>query len=288
MRWWPVTLFLLGISILSAQEDAKLKPGSLTLEEVVQESKANVAEDAIIDRVRKNAKAFDLNAQEIAELKKAGVSDNVIKYLMAPSLPPPVPPAPVAPALPPAAGAASASSPAPPAAPPPKRGPVTDPLSSKVPLDPGIYYLMGADQFTALALKTVMPYKQPGKLTALSGGLVKGHVVGSIVGPTAGTRAAGNASVFYLRLPERAMIEDFVLVMLDKAKDHRDLDLGTKPGKTVFPVTSVKQFDSKEADTGIYRLTVPMIKKGEYFFFILGSADDKKGLLGKGYELGVN
>ena len=147
---------------------------------------------------------------------------------------------------------------------------------------------MGADQFTALALKTVMPYKQPGKLTALSGGLVKGHVVGSIVGPTAGTRVASNASVFYLRLPEKAMIEDFVLVMLDKAKDHRDLDLGTKPGKTVFPVTSVKQFDSKEADTGIYRLTVPMIKKGEYFFFILGSADDKKGLLGKGYDLGVN
>ena len=34
MRWWPVTLFLLGISILSAQQDARQKPGSLTLEDV--------------------------------------------------------------------------------------------------------------------------------------------------------------------------------------------------------------------------------------------------------------
>jgi hypothetical protein len=288
MRWWPVTLCLLGISLLSAQQDAKQKPGSLTLEEVVQDSKANVAEEIIIDRVRKNAKAFDLNAQEIAELKQEGVSGTVIKYLMDPSLPPPGPPAPVAPP-PPAAGASAASSPAPPPPPPPpKRGPVTDSLASKVPQDPGVYYLTGNDQFTALALKTIMPYKQPGKLSTLSAGLVKGHVVGSIAGPTAGTRVASNASVFYLRLPERTMIEDFTLLELDKAKDRRDLDFGTKPGKTVFPVTSVKQFDSKEADTGIYRLTVPMIKKGEYFFFILGSADDKKGLLGKGYELGVN
>jgi hypothetical protein len=84
------------------------------------------------------------------------------------------------------------------------------------------------------------------------------------------------------------MIEDFTLVELEKSKDHRDLDCGTKPGKPAFPVSAVKPFDSKEVDTGIYRLTVPMVKKGEYFFFILGSADDKKGLLGKGYELGVN
>jgi hypothetical protein len=89
MRWWPVTLFLLGISVLSAQPDASPKPGSLTLEEVVQDSKTNVPEDVIIDTVRKNAKAFDLNAQEIAELRKAGVSDIVIKYLRDPSLPPP-------------------------------------------------------------------------------------------------------------------------------------------------------------------------------------------------------
>lgn len=274
-------LACVGACVLSAQEDANLKPGSLTLEEVLRESKSNIGEDVIIDRVRKNAKAFDLDAEEIAELKKEGISETVIKYLIDPTLPPPAPPPPPPPvATPPPA-------PAPPP-PPPKPRPVIDPQALKVPPDPGIYSWPGTDQFAALALATVMPYKQPGKITTLSAGLVKGHVVGSIAGPTAKVRVGGNNVIFYLRLPEKTMIEDFTLVQVEKEKDHRNLDFGTKPGKTAFPVSSVKQFDSKEVDMGIYRLTVPMLKKGEYLFFIRGSADDKKGLLGIGYDLGVN
>jgi len=259
----------------------------MTIEDVVRLSKAGVAEDVIVARVKSNAKPFDLNPDEIIELGNYGVSDTVIKYLLNPSYSPPAPP----PAAPAAAApapnpAAPAAAPAPP--PPPKARPTTDPLALKLPADPGIYYLSGQEQFTPLAIKTVVPYKQPGKMSALSAGLVKGHVIGSVVGATAGTRVVGSPAVFYLRLPEKAMIDDFTLLALDKSGNRRDLDFGTKPGKPVFPVSSVKPFDSKEVATGVFRLNPPMMKKGEYLFFILGSADDKKGLLGKGYELGVN
>lgn len=283
MRPFFFTLALLGASLLTAQNVPGSRPGSLTLDQVVQETKQKQSEDILIDQIRKNATPFDLNQDEISDLKKEGVSDTVIKYLIDPTLPPPAPPAPPPP--PPAQTAAPAAPPPPPPA--PKRTP-SDPLAPKVPMDNGVYLLGSSDQFAPLALATVMPYKQPGKITALSAGLVKGHVVGSIAGAAAKTRVSGSSYVFYLRLPEKTMIEDFTLVEVEKEKDHRNLDFGTKPGKTAFAVSAVKQFDSKEADTGIYRLTVPMLKKGEYIFFIRGTEDDKKGLMGKGYDFGVN
>lgn len=282
MRLWPVSLLILSISSLSAQEPSKPTSGSLTIEDVVRLSKAAVAEDVIVTSVKRNAKPFDLNADEIVELKKSGVSETVIKYLIDPALPylTPVP----------TATPAQSASPAPTAPPPPVQQPKppSDPLVLKVPPEPGIYYLADQDQFTALALKTVVPYKQPGKASALSGGLVKGHIVGSVIGPKAETRVGASPVIFYVRLGEKASIDDFTLLALEKSGNRRDLDFGTKPGKPMFPVNSVKEVESKQVYTGVYRFTVPMIKKGEYIFFILGSGDEKKGQLGKGYDLGVN
>jgi hypothetical protein len=294
MRLWPVTLLILCTSSLCAQEPAKSASGSLTIEDVVSLSKAGISEEVIVTKVKVNAKPFDLNADEIVELKKDGVSETVIKYLTNPALPysppaPSAPPAPPPPAAPPAAAASAPSASPPPPPPPPKPKPLSDPLALKVPLEPGIYYYLAQpDRFTPLPLKTVVPYKQPGKAAALSAGLVNGHIIGSVVGPKAEIRVAGNSSVFYVRLPDKASIDDFTLLALDKSGNRRDLDFGTKLGKPVFQVSSIKEVVSKEVYTGVYRVTVPMIKKGEYLFFILGSGDEKKGLLGKGYDLGVN
>ena len=74
-------------------------PARLTVEEVVKLFQAGFSEDLIITRIKKNGKAFDLNTDEMLELKKLGVSDNVIKYLLDPAQPytPPPPPAPPAP-----------------------------------------------------------------------------------------------------------------------------------------------------------------------------------------------
>src|SRR6266567_3065160 len=68
--------------------------GSLTVEEVIKMSQSGWSEELIITRVKKNGKVFDLNNEELLDIRKAGVSDNVIKYLLDPLQPytPPAPP----------------------------------------------------------------------------------------------------------------------------------------------------------------------------------------------------
>jgi len=277
IRSWAAVALLAAVLVLHAQE-AKESAGSLTIEGVVRLSKAGMSEDLIITTVKQNAKPFNLNADEIVELKHSGVSDTVIRYLINPS-------APYAPPPPLAAPTPSASTPAVATAPKPP----SDPLALKVPAEPGIYLVIPDQDFAALDLKPVVPSKQTGKIpSVLSGGVIKGHTVGSVVGASAKIRVPARESSFYLRLGEKASVDDFALLSLEIQKTRRDLDFGTKPGKPVFPVKSLLPFESKEVMKGLYKLTVTLTHRGEYLFFILGSGDDKKGLLGKGYEFGVD
>src|SRR4029077_4963386 len=79
---------LAGARALPAQEAQKAATeGSLTIEEVLKMSKAGVADELIIARVKRNGRPFDLNSDEIVALKTDGVSENVIKYLVDPALP---------------------------------------------------------------------------------------------------------------------------------------------------------------------------------------------------------
>jgi hypothetical protein len=131
----------------------------------------------------------------------------------------------------------------------------------------------------------VVPLKQPGKI----GRLVKDHVIGSVVGAKAPTRVpALAAATFYIRLGEKTSVDDLTLLLLDKSGTRRDLDFGAKPGKPVFRVNSIKSFESKNVAPGLFRLVVPPSSAGEYLFYVLGSGDDKKGLLGRGYDFGAD
>jgi len=274
-RIWVICVVLAGLSVLGAQTP-RATDGSLTIEEVLRDSKAGLTDELIIARVKRNAKAFDLNPDEIVALSNAGVSAMVIKYLIEPSLPyspPPPPPVPT-----PVQSTPAVSPPKPP----------SDPLALKVPAESGIHYLKSEEVFLPLDFKPVVPSKQPGKVSSLSGGLLKGHIIGSVIGPAAKTRASGSPAIFYVRLGEKATIDDIALLSLEASGNRRDLDFGKKAGKPVFPVASVRQFESKEVAPSLFRLSVPLSKPGEYLFFILGSGDDKKGLLGKGYDFGVD
>jgi hypothetical protein len=260
---------MLVVSVGGSQEPPKMTPGRLTIEDVLSLSKAGVSDETIITSVKRNAKPFDLNGDEIVELKKKGISEIVIRYLLDPNYtappasPPSVPPAPV---------------PLPPKQP-------SDPLASKVPPEPGIYHLTGKQEFLALDLKPVVPSKQPGKSLLP---ILKGHIIGSVVGPTAKSRLLAGPATFYVRLAEKVAVGDLALLILKPSRNRRDLDFGAKPGKPVFSVTALRQFESKELSAGLFRLAVPLKQPGEYLFFILGSDDEKKGLLGRGYDFGVD
>jgi hypothetical protein len=278
-RAWVAGIVLAALSLLRAQDAPRVSEGSLTIEDVLTYAKQGMTDEFIINQVKRNAKPFDLNSDEIGALRGLGISDSVISYLRNPSQP-------YSPAPPPASTpTSSGGTPPPPAA---RSKPPSDPRVLKLPPEAGIYYLKGEEDFVTLDLKPVVPSKQPGKMASLSAGLVSGHIIGSLIDGTAKTRATGPSAIFFFRLGEKATIDDLALLSLDASDKQRDLDFGKKPGKPVFPVSSVKQFESKEITPGIYRLTVPLNKPGEYLFFILGSGDEKKGLLGKGYDFGVD
>src|SRR5579884_378121 len=74
------------IPVIGAAQEAP-PSAPLSVEEVVKMSQNGFAEDVIITKIKKNGKPFDLSTDELIEIRKLGVTDNVIKYLLDPSQP---------------------------------------------------------------------------------------------------------------------------------------------------------------------------------------------------------
>jgi hypothetical protein len=228
---------------------------SLTIEEVVKLSQAGLPEELIVAKIKKNGKAFDLNEEELLELKKEGVTDTVVKFLLDPSQP-------YTPPVQSKAGAESS-----------KRYP-DDVHASKVPPEPGLYYFSGELPVT-IEIKILLGQKVGGK---------KGSTVAYLIGPTAKQRI--KQSEFYMRLPEKKAIEEVVLVVLIRKENRRELDLGRDSKEEIKPGT-VRQFESLEVGWNLFRITTPKLVPGEYLFFLIGSAEPAQGNFGRGYDFGI-
>ena len=122
-------LLVAGAGVRPGSAQAPAGGAPLTVEEIVKLWKTSVPEDLIITMIKKNAKAFNLSTEEVLELTKVGLSDNVVKFLLDPSQPytPPVAPTAAQPA-----GARPESRT------PPKNYPA-DAYAAQVPSDPGLY-----------------------------------------------------------------------------------------------------------------------------------------------------
>jgi hypothetical protein len=243
---------------------------TLSLEEVVKLTKAGLSEEIIVAKIKKAGRAFDLTADEILELKRSGVTDAVIKVLVDPTQPytPPVP-------TPTGPGAPSGVSAKPP----------SDPIALKIPPEPGVYYPsdVEVDAFAKLELKTLTAAKSASKLTKM----LKRGVNGYLVGNSAKTQIKGAAIDLYFRLPEKNSIEEVILLTMVVKSDRREIDFGPEPYKPVFPVDTLKQYSAMEIDTRLYRIHVDELNTGQYLLLLLGSSEEKKGILGKGYEFEV-
>jgi hypothetical protein len=253
----------------------------LSVEEVVKLSQSGVSEDVIVTKIKKNGRPFDLSADELLELRKAGVKDTVVKYLLDPSQPytPPAPSPPPSTVAPPA----PVTPPAKPE-PPSKKYPV-DAYSARVPPEPGLYRF---DQNAPVKtdIKMLLGENQgPGLGKVL---LKKGKVTAYLVGPLARTRIAEAAPVFYIRLPEGKPIEELLLLTLDRKKDRREVDMGAPGPKPELKPETMKQFDALEVGPGVFRLSTSKLANAEYMFYLIGSAEPPKGNYGKGYDFGVD
>jgi hypothetical protein len=281
----PLLPFLYLTVVLSAVPGAVAQSPksseSLTVEEVVQLSKAGFSEDVIITKIRKNGKAFDLNSAELVELKKLGIGDSIIKFLLDPSQPyAPPPPAP----LPsPTRSDAPSALPTPP--PPPAKHYPADNYASKVPPEPSLYRFQGSVP-VKVDIKILLGTKEGAGLGKVL--MKKGKVIGYLVGQAAKTRITEPAPVFYMRLPDGKAIEEVVLVAFDRKADRREIEMGPPGPKQELKAEAMRQFDSLEVGPGLFRLTAAKLGRGEYLFFQLGSGEPPKGSYGKGFDFAID
>lgn len=271
-------LIFAGFFLAASGQETKT-PVVLTLDDVIKLVNSGVSEEVVITRLKRYNRPFDLNSDEILELKQRGVSDPVVRTLIDPATPytPPAPPAP--PTVKDTVTAPGA--------------PLKDPLQRKVPPEPGVYWLTsaspGSETFEPLEFKPLMLLKESsGKLGKLSGGLKKARGTGVLAGEKAKLRVGLSAEVFYVRLDPKAAIDDFVLLRVESSGQRRLLEFGGKPDKPIFPTDSMLRFETTSLAEGLFRIDVKPGGKGEYIFLVLGSGDEKKGILGKGYSFGAD
>ena len=259
---------LLGYSLLmmatlatspgqTSQTQSPSNEPPLSVEEVVRLIHSGLPEDVVIAKLKKNGKAFDLSTEELVELKKEGVSDTVIKFLLDPSqtyTPPPSP------------GPQK-----------PTRHYPDDAQASKVPPEPGVYFFSEGLP-VPIDTEIMLGQKVGGK---------KGDTVAYLIGPAAKKRIKQSASVFYMRLPEGKAIEEVILVSLDRRQNRRELNLGKESKEDIRP-SAVRQLDRVEVGAQLFRVTAAKLTPGEYLFFLIGSATPAQGNYGKGYDFGVD
>lgn len=258
-------------SVAVAQPAPRNAP--LSLEEVVRLAQGGLSEELIVTRIKKNGKPFDLSTDEILELKKAGITDNVIKYLLDPSQPytPPAPPPPKAPDQP--------------AVPPkPAKKYPADAYASRVPAEPALYCL-SQNLLVKVDVKLLLGEETGAGLGKVL--LKKGRILGYLIGPAAKARVPQSAPTLYFRLPEGKGIEELLLVALESKNGRREVDMGPGPKPEIKP-EALRQFDSVEVGAGLYRVTPAKLGKGEFLFYLIGSADPSKGNYGKVYDFGTD
>ena len=244
----------------------------LSLSEVVRSVRAGEPEETIVARIKRNARSFDLTKEEKDELKREGVSDTIIKYLMEPALP----------YIP---GPASASQ---------SLGLVPvypdDPFAAKMSPEPGAY-LLQKSELAKIDLKTLVAATQGALTSKVTMGLRKSKVIGNLVGSSARIRTEAAPVVLYVRLAEPAKIEEVAVVAFASESKQRMLAFSSeksKDGKPMLKIDAMQRFDSVVVGPRLYKLTLTTLKTGEYFVYLIGSADPEKGIQDKGYDFGVN
>ena len=262
--------WLAGPRGLSAQESAA---PPLSIEDVLQLHNSGFSDDVIVTRIKKNAKAFDLSTPELVELKKAGLSDTVVRYLLDPSQPwsPPAP-APAQSAKETGKDTASAQ--------PAKHFPKDD-YAAVIPADPGLYRVVNGNP-VRMELKVL--------LAAGGGGLgmlKKSKVLGYLVGPEAQTRLTDPSPYFYLRLAPGKAMEEIVLVTLEQKADRRELQAASTGAKPEFRPDTISQFNAVEVGSSLFRVIPAKLEAGEYMFLQIGSAEPPKGISGKGFDFEI-
>jgi hypothetical protein len=269
----------------------------LTMDSVVSMVQAGLSDEIIVTRLRKEGKAFDLSPDDMVQLKKAHVSDAVLKTMLDPkaevvssatasSHAPPQPLVPVAsPMLAMLGAPASNPSGATPAPGTTELSNSNDPLA---PHDSGIYLLTkdrdGRPRMSALERTNYQGANTGGMFTsAMTYGIKKVKMKAVIPGARASIRASDPNLEFYFYFDEKAAglgkgyfggnlssPNQFALIKLAVLKSSRQTTtaefgaFGTSSGTNA---KSMIEFRSERIRSGIYKVVMNQpLQAGEYCF----------------------
>jgi hypothetical protein len=261
------------------------KPAAgLTVGDVIKLVQGGVSEDLVVSVV--------LSPQQILQLKKANVSDNIIRVMLDPAA------APAPTASPPEAQPAPSILPPVPAADPPAMAPAVpagapvSPAAAATPEEPGVYWLKQGGELVRLEGKAVSNVRTGSRLaSSVTLGIKRSRINAQLRGPRAESRLREPKPQFYFYLPEEASIGDYLLVRLAQREDVRQIEIGQRTlWKTQAGVDHRKEeeFTYQRVKPRLYLVTPNRpLDPGEYGFFVAAGVETKKPS-GRIYDFGVD
>jgi hypothetical protein len=281
---------------------AKPEQAGLTNGDIIKLVQAGLGETVVMTAIRTAPQTnFQLDAENLIALKKAGVSDNIVAAMLDPKA------APVAPPV------AAVASPALIAGNPDTRARVDDPNAAvEIPRDPGVYIDTGtADRPNLIALEptTFSQGKSGGMFTsALTYGIKKAQWKAVVRSNNANIRIRQNTPTFYFYFEQKSSglggsggfagwlagatsPNEFVLAKMTVKGRERELvvgEFGVFGSSTGTRSKDSIEFLVERLSGGVYRVkpTEPL-PTGEYsFFYAAGASTLGAGATGKLFDFG--
>jgi hypothetical protein len=240
-------ILLCSLSAL-AQEPAH----RLNNQDVVEMVKLGLSDDVIVAKIRAvvaagdGTVAFDTSVDGLKALKDGNVSDAVIKVMINPA----PPPAPVVAAVAPMTVDANL--------PPP---------------EVGVYWKDGPN-FVLIQGRALDQTKVGGRAGSyFTDGMRNQHWDAYVDGPHSSNVVKDRRPAFYLYVPDGSDALDYVLIIMNKKSDRREFQIGSFGGVTggKSGVKKDKVIDFQATHVGIrtYKIALPQdLKPGEYAFFM--------------------
>ena len=257
-------IILLSVSLLG-QEQASLKQrlGALTVEDVVALVEADIGDDLVIEKLRQNATPFDLSVDQLLELKRAGVSSEVIKTMMNPGIGP-------------SASVTNAS------------GVARDPRwPAEIPDELGVYTKINGK--TTYIEPEVVTWKRRGKLVGFATqGLAGRHQNGVVNGRASPYHVSVPLEVFIV-VREGESANAYRCVTMRQKEKHREFRFETtgliKEGSAD---KNIVDFRAERLASRLYRVELTQLEPGQYGFVPPGAAlQGNQGAAGRIYSFVV-
>jgi hypothetical protein len=276
-----VTIFAGTVPFVVAQQPKKTpaspKAQGMTVDEVIKLVQANVAEEFIIDQLKRANKPIELSVDDLIKLRQNNVSDNIQRVMKDPSYqpvyakdpPPPPPPPPVA----------EETHKTPDSADETKSGAVkpADPDNPNSPHDPGVY--LYAKDGSGNDRMTILDRAAPRYPDCVIGRVLN-HVEVNFPGAQAAVRTKDTRPVFYFsfentggssQFTDTSLTQpnQFTLVPMSTGKKGRQVRL---TASCVAPTKIAVGFKVERTRPGFYKLTLAEpLAAGDYAFFGSGA-----------------